>query len=205
MTGRGGVEWLAPATLEEALALRAERGEDSTVVAGGSFIGILMNQGFLQPTSLLSLRKSPGCAGSVVEDGELRLGAMTTHRDVERDEDVRRRWPVVARALGWWPARGCATRRRSAACWPTPTTRRTRRRRCARSAPGRAALRVRGRREVPVDELILGFYETCIAPDELLTEVRVPAAPVTARLPEVPLTVDGGSSLCGGGRRPDGR
>src|SRR3954463_10266869 len=100
MTGRGGVEWLAPATLEEAIALRAERGEDSTVVAGGSFLGILINQGFLQPTSLMSLRNVAGLRRIRVEDGELRLGAMTTHRDVERDEDVRRGWPVVARAFG---------------------------------------------------------------------------------------------------------
>jgi carbon-monoxide dehydrogenase medium subunit len=45
---------------------------------------------------------------------------------------------------------------------------------CAVNA--RAVLRSpRGERQVPIDELILGFYETCIADDELLTEVRVPA------------------------------
>jgi carbon-monoxide dehydrogenase medium subunit len=37
-------EWMAPASLEEALALRAERGGDATVLAGGTFLGILMNQ-----------------------------------------------------------------------------------------------------------------------------------------------------------------
>jgi aerobic carbon-monoxide dehydrogenase medium subunit len=180
MTGRGGVEWLAPATLEEAVALRAERGEDSTVLAGGSFLGILMNQGFLQPTSFLSLRNVAGLRRIRVEDGELHLGAMTTHRDVERDEDVRRRWPVVARAFGLVASprvRNQATvggvlADADYASDPPAAL-------CALGA--RAVLRsVRGEREVPIDELILGFYETCIAPDELLTEVRVPAAPERA-------------------------
>jgi carbon-monoxide dehydrogenase medium subunit len=45
----------------------------------------------------------------------------------------------------------------------------------------RAVLRsVRGSREVTVGELILGHYDTCIAPNELLTEVRVPPAPDAA-------------------------
>ena len=36
-------EWLAPASLDEALALRAERRDGATVVAGGTFVGILVN------------------------------------------------------------------------------------------------------------------------------------------------------------------
>jgi carbon-monoxide dehydrogenase medium subunit len=45
----------------------------------------------------------------------------------------------------------------------------------------RAVLRsTRGEREVAIQELILGYYETCIAPDELLVEVRVPAQPERA-------------------------
>ena len=177
MTGRRAVEWLAPETLDEAVALRAERGEDSTVVAGGSFLGILMNQGFVQPTSLLSLRRVAALRGIVVGDGELRLGAMTTHRDVERDETVRQGWPVLARAFGVVASPrvrnqatvgGVLADADYASDPPTALT----------ALDARAVLRsARGNREVPIDELILGYYETCIADDELLTEVRVPAAP----------------------------
>ena len=46
---------MAPTSLEEALAVRAERGDEATVLAGGTFLGILMNQGFLAPSALLSL------------------------------------------------------------------------------------------------------------------------------------------------------
>ena len=74
--------WLAPATLEEALELRAERGAGATVLAGGTFLGILMNEGFLSPDVLLSLGRVAELDGISVENGELRLGAMTTHRAV---------------------------------------------------------------------------------------------------------------------------
>ena len=56
---RGGVEWLAPSSLAEGLALRAERGDEATVLAGGSFLAILLNQGFLHPSALLSLLAGP--------------------------------------------------------------------------------------------------------------------------------------------------
>jgi aerobic carbon-monoxide dehydrogenase medium subunit len=177
MTGHRAVEWLAPTSLDEAVALRAERGEDATVVAGGSFLGILMNQGFVQPTSLLSLRTVAGLRRIGLDDGELRLGAMTTHRDVERNETVQRRWPVLARAFGLVASPrirnqatvgGVLADADYASDPPTALS----------ALDARAVLRSpRGERRVPIDELILGFYETCIADDELLTEVRVPAAP----------------------------
>ena len=50
------VEWLEPTCLEDALAIRAER-PDATPIAGGTFVGILINQGLLFPTALLSLRR----------------------------------------------------------------------------------------------------------------------------------------------------
>ncbi|MBV9337697.1 MAG: FAD binding domain-containing protein [Solirubrobacterales bacterium] len=169
------VEWLAPSSLEEALALRASRGADTTVVAGGSFLAILMNQGFVQPTSLLSLGGVGELRGIAVVDGELRLGAMVRHRDVERDPVIRRDWPVLA--LGFGLVASPRVRNQATvggvladadyASDPPAVL-------CAVDA--RAVLRSpRGERHVPIDELILGFYETCIAEDELLTEVRVPA------------------------------
>jgi carbon-monoxide dehydrogenase medium subunit len=175
MTGRK-VEWLAPSSLEEAAALRAERGEDSTVVAGGSFLGILMNQGFVQPASLLSLGHVEELRGIRVESGELRLGAMVTHREVERDATVRRDWPVLAYAFGLVASPrvrnqatvgGVLADADYASDPPAVLS----------ALDARAVLRSpRGEREVAINELILGFYETCIADDELLTEVRVPGA-----------------------------
>src|SRR3954463_1004535 len=100
MSAREPVEWLAPQDVDQAGAPRAQRGAESTVVAGGSFLGILMNQGFLEPSSLLSLQRVDALRGIRVADGELRLGAMTTHRAVERDHAVRSGWSALADAFG---------------------------------------------------------------------------------------------------------
>jgi carbon-monoxide dehydrogenase medium subunit len=168
------VQWLAPSTLEEAIALRAQHGDEATVLAGGSFLGILMNQGFLQPAALLSLGGLEELRGIAVEDGELRLGAMVTHRQVERDAAVHRDWPMLAEAFGLVASPrvrnqatvgGVLADADYASDPPAALA----------ALDARAVLRSpRGERRVAIDELILGYYETCIADDELLTEVRVP-------------------------------
>jgi carbon-monoxide dehydrogenase medium subunit len=166
-------EWLAPTSLDEALALRAEHGDDATVVAGGTFVGILLNQRLLAPPALLSLRGVPGL--DVVDaDGELRLGAMTTHRAVERAAVVRERWPALAYAFSVVASPrvrnqatvGGVVADADYASDPPAML-------CALGARA-VARNVRGEREVPIEELITGHYATSLEPDELITEVRVP-------------------------------
>jgi aerobic carbon-monoxide dehydrogenase medium subunit len=170
---------MAPSSLDEALALRAEHG-DATVLAGGTFVGILMNQGFLEPSAFLSLAGVDELRGIAVEDGELRLGAMTTHRAVERAEMVRRDWPVLAHAFSLVASPrvrnqatvgGVLADADYASDPPAVLA----------ALGARAVLRSpRGERAVGIGELIRGYYETCIEPDELLVEVRVPPQPERA-------------------------
>ena len=147
------------------LALRAERGEEATVVAGGTFLGILMNQGFLEPVGAAVARRRRRAAEHRGRGRRAAAGRDGHPPPVERDAArARRLADARPRVRPWSPARGCATRRPSAACSPTPTTPRTRP--AALPALGaRAVLRSpRGERAVPIEELILGYYETCIAP-----------------------------------------
>ena len=174
------LEWLAPTSLAEALELRARRAEDATVIAGGSFLGILMNQGFLSPTTLLSLGRIEELRSIAVRDGELRLGATVTHREVERDPVIRERWPALARTFGVVASPrvrnqatvgGVLTDADYASDPPAMLA----------ALGARVLLRsIRGEREVSVEELILGYYETCLEPDELLVEVRIPPQPARA-------------------------
>jgi aerobic carbon-monoxide dehydrogenase medium subunit len=168
---------MAPASLEEALALRAEHGDGATVLAGGTFVGILMNQGFLTPVAFLWLGAAPELREMSVVDGELRLGAMVTHRRVEREAGG---WPVLARAFSLVASprvRNVATVGGVLADADY-----------ASDPPAMlAALGARvllrspsGEREISVRELILGHYTTTIRPDELLVEVRVPPQPARA-------------------------
>jgi carbon-monoxide dehydrogenase medium subunit len=166
-------EWLAPASLEEALALKAERGEDVTVVAGGTFVGLLVNQRLLAPSAFLSLRGVPGL-DFVEANGELRLGALTTHRAVERSPVVRAGWPALADTFGVVASPRVRNQATVGGVLADADH--------ASDPPamflalgGRAVARsTRGEREIPIDELIVGYYQTSLAPDELLVEVRVP-------------------------------
>jgi carbon-monoxide dehydrogenase medium subunit len=166
-------DWHAPRSLEEALALRAELGEDATVVAGGTFVGILLSQRLLRPDAFLALRDVPGL-DRIEANGELRLGAMTTHRAIERSPLVRERWPALAHAFSVVASprvRNQATvggvlADADYASDPPAML-------CALGARV-VATSVRGEREIPVDEFVTGHYETSLASDELVTEVRVP-------------------------------
>ena len=139
-----------------------------------------MNQGFIDPDVLLSLGAVDGLGRIEAGDGaELRLGAMATHRAVER-APATAAWPVLRRAFSLVASprvRNVATvggvlADADYASDPPAVL----------SALGaRAVLRsVSGEREVGIGELIRGYYETCIAPDELLVEVRVPPQPEAA-------------------------
>lgn len=172
--------WLAPATLAEALVLRAAYGDDATVVAGGTFVGILMRQRVLVPETLLALRNVRDLAYIEArqgkgDDGSLRIGAMTTHRAVERSELVRQKWPVLAYTFSLVASprvRNQATiggvlADADYASDPPALFVALNARAVARS--------VAGEREIPIEELITGYYETSLRSDELLVEVRVPS------------------------------
>jgi carbon-monoxide dehydrogenase medium subunit len=149
-------------------------GEDATVLAGGTFLAILMNQGLLAPSALLSLRDVPGLDRIEVDAGGLRLGALVTHRAVERSPLVREQWPALAATFGQVASprvRNQATvggvlADADYASDPPAMLTALEARVVARS--------VRGEREIPVEELIVGHYETTLEPDELIVAVRVP-------------------------------
>ena len=167
-------EWHEPRSLEEALALRAEHGEEATVVAGGSFLGIVINQKLLAPTRLVALRRVPDLDYIEAGDGLLRLGAMATHRSIEQHRGVQEGWPALAFTFSVVASPrvrnqatvGGVVADADYASDPPSMLAALRARVVARS--------VRGEREIPMDDFILGHYATALEEDELVTEVRIP-------------------------------
>lgn len=167
-------EWHEPRSLEEALSLRAEHGEEATVVAGGSFLGIVMRGGLFAPTMLVALRRVPDLAYIETDGKTLRLGAMTTHRAVERSPVVKEGWPSLAftfsvvaspRVRNQATVGGVVADADYASDPPSMLA----------ALEARVVARsVRGVREVPMDEFILDHYETALEEDELVTELRIP-------------------------------
>jgi carbon-monoxide dehydrogenase medium subunit len=178
---RQTIEFHAPNTVAEACALLAERGDTAKVVAGGVAVVNLLRLRFITPEHLVSLHRI----------GELRyirydetrglvLGALTTHREVERSELVRRHVPMLCELAA--SIAGVQIRNRGSVggslVHADPR---------GDLAPGLIALRasvvLRSRdaeRALPIEELLVDYYETALHPDELLSEVRVaPTAPRT--------------------------
>ena len=93
------LELLRPKTSAEAVALLAERGEDITVLAGGMSLLPMMNLGIVQPDIVISLNHVTDLDG-VTYDGELRIGAIVSHRAVKSNEFIRTHAPMMAAAAG---------------------------------------------------------------------------------------------------------
>jgi len=167
-------EWHEPRSLDEVLSLRAEHGDEATIIAGGSFLGIIMNQKFFAPTMLVALRNVPDLAHIEAGDGVLRLGAMATHRAVERSEVVKEGWPTLAfnfsvvanpRVRNQATVGGVVADADYASDPPSML---------AALGARVVARSARGERGIPMEEFVLGHYETALEDDELVTEVRVP-------------------------------
>jgi carbon-monoxide dehydrogenase medium subunit len=92
------IEFHAPETLAEALALLAEEGEDVTVLSGGMSLLPMMNLGIVRPDKVLSLNHLGELDHVTERDGELVIGALVRHARVAGDPLILRHCPVLAAA-----------------------------------------------------------------------------------------------------------
>ena len=91
-------DYAAPTSVADAVAMLAAQGEDAKVLAGGHSLLPLLKLRFLQPPTLVDLRRIPSLAG-IRRDGEsLVIGAMTTHADIAASALVRDVLPILAEA-----------------------------------------------------------------------------------------------------------
>jgi carbon-monoxide dehydrogenase medium subunit len=164
-----------PRSLAEALDLLGRHGDDAHLLAGGTATVILMRQGLLRPGHVVALRAVAELGGvSRTADGGLRIGAMATHRQVERSADALAYSPALVDAF----ASVATVRIRNQATVggnlahadpaqdPPPML----------AALG-ATVTVRsprGERTLPVDGLAVDHFTTSLAHDEVITEVLLP-------------------------------
>lgn len=167
----------APRTVEEALTLLGEHGEDARVIAGGTALVTMMRQRLVRPGYLVSLREVAGLDRIEADNGALRLGAMVTHRAAETSPLVSERLPILAETF----RRVATVRIRNMGTVGGAL---------AHADPNQdppvtllalgARVEVRGaggRREVPIDGFFRDYYESALEPGELVTGVTVPIPP----------------------------
>ncbi len=170
-------EYDDPRTLPEALSLLAEHGEDAKVLAGGQSLVPLLNFRLARPDRLIDINGVEELDYLRLEDGTLRIGAMTRHAALEQSAEVSSHVPLLTEAVrfvGHVQIRNRGTVGGSVA-HADPA---------AELPVAFAALDARfharsteGARALSAGELFVTHLTTSLRPDELLTEIEVPVPP----------------------------
>ena len=170
-----------PASLKEAIALIDPDDPDVRPIAGGTALMLMMKAGVFRPRRLVSLRKLGDDFSRIAATpaGDLRIGAMTPLSVLEHSPDVLRHASVVVRTM----RRLANVRVRNVATVGGAL---------AHADPHMdlppvlialgasvSVVGTSGERTMPVEDLLTGYYETALAKNELITEVRIPAQGAT--------------------------
>lgn len=170
-----------PQSLEEALSLLAEHGEEGKIIAGGQSLVPVMNLRMAQPEILIDLNRVDGLAGIAFEGGRLRLGGMVRQAALIESALVRLHAPLLAKALpniGHVQTRSRGTIGGSLAhADPSAELPLVMVALDAELVLASAA----GRRIVPARGFFLDAMETVLQPDEMIVEISVPASPPDTR------------------------
>ena len=169
------IKLLQPTSLDEALSLLAAPSNELKIVSGGTALVIMLRNRLIAPSTLLSLGRLQELRAIRHEPGVgLRIGALATIREAETSPIIREKQPMLAQTFGKVGnirIRHAATvggnlSEADYASDPPCVLVALRARVKARSA--------KGEREIPLTDFFKGFYETALAPDEILTELIVP-------------------------------
>lgn len=169
------IKFLQPKSLDEAVSLLGSEPDETKIISGGTALVIMLRNRLIAPATLLSVNHLQELRSIRHEpDVGLRIGALVTIREAEISSVVREKNPTLAQTfakVGNVRVRNAATiggnlSEADYASDPPCVLLAMRARVKARS--------VRGEREIPLGSFFKGFYETTLAPNEILTELIVP-------------------------------
>jgi aerobic carbon-monoxide dehydrogenase medium subunit len=168
-------DYAAPTSVEEAVGLLAEHGDEAKVLAGGQSLVPVLALRLARPGVLVDVNRVEGLAGVRRDNGAVRVGALTRHAAVEHDRELAGAVPLLARAaplIGHFQIRnrgtigGSLAHADPAAEWP------------AVALALDAELEVRsggGARMIEAREFFLSTFMTALEPADLLVAAWFPA------------------------------
>ncbi|MCW2720931.1 MAG: aerobic carbon-monoxide dehydrogenase medium subunit [Pseudonocardiales bacterium] len=169
-----GFEYERPHSVEGALTLLAERGEDAKILAGGHSLLPVMKLRLAAPEVVIDIGKIAELRYIRVDGDEVAIGAGARHHDLESSSDIGAQVPLlgaVARTVGDPQVRhrgtigGSLAHADPASDLPAAVL----------ALGGTVVLRSpRGERQVPITSFYTGVFSTVLEPDELIVEIRVP-------------------------------
>lgn len=171
-------DYMAPASLDEALAILAEHGDDAKVLAGGQSLVPLIKLRFATPGLLVDLNRIPGLSYIDETPDGLRVGALTRHNDLVDSEVLSARYPAMAAAAplisdplvrNRGTIGGSLAHADPAGDWGSVMLA------LGAQVVARSST---GGRVIEIDRFFQGTFTTALEPTEIVTEVRVPAPPL---------------------------
>ncbi|KUE87529.1 4-hydroxybenzoyl-CoA reductase [Cupriavidus necator] len=168
--------FLEPATVAEASQMLAELGDSCRILAGGTALMLGMRQRMLTPGHLVSLGRLKALRGITFDAREgLRIGALTLHAEVARSPLVQAHYPMLASMA----SRVANPQVRNQGtiggnlCYADSATDPPG---CLMALGARIVVSGRGgEREIDIEDFLVDYYVTALAPDEIVTQIRVPA------------------------------
>lgn len=171
-------DYFAPTTLEEALSLLAEQGEDARVMAGGTDVMVKMSHGLLKPKAIIALRAIESLDAIRFDpNGGLSIGATARLADVASHADILRHYPAIAHSVQVMAnveVRNMGTVAGNL-CNAAPS---------ADTAPPLITMgaevilkSVEGERRLSLDQFFKGPGLTAMEPGEIMTSIEVPIPP----------------------------
>ena len=168
-------EYHQPDTLEDAIQLLAVYGDEAKVLAGGQSLLPLMGLRLVRPSHGIDIGRVAGLGAISTESAGVSVGALVSHSMAERSEKLRTNAPLVHQAMPYVGHR--AIRNRGTVCGSVahadpaaemPAV-------CRAAGASMIAVSSRGERAIEADEFFVGYLQTALDVDEILTEIRFPA------------------------------
>ena len=166
-------EYFAPATVDEAVALLVEHGEDAKILAGGQSLVPMMKLRIASPRYLIDVNRIATLTGLRQDGDRLVIGALCRHAELAASPLVRARLPIMADAADQTAdvqvrnrgtVAGSLAHADPAGDWPTALL---------ALDTDVAIAGPRGGRTVPLADFIVDAYTTQLEPDEIITQVTV--------------------------------
>ena len=169
-------DYVAPTSLDEALAILAERGDDAKVLAGGQSLIPLMKLRFAAPALIVDINRIPGLDDMTLDkSNRLHVGALVRNRALEHSDVLKKRYPTMAAAAplisdpivrnqGTFVGSLCHADPQGD--WGSVML--------ALDGSVVARSQAGGERVIPIAEFIDGPFTCTLRPDELAVEARVP-------------------------------
>lgn len=163
-----------PESVKEASESLARYGDSAKIYAGGTELLLAMKEGLIHFECLVNVKKIPGLDQITQDNGSLRLGALSTHRQLERSETLQEKLPVLVemeRNVANLRVREVGTIGGNLT-FAEP-----------HADPGTLLLaldatvvaqKAGGSRDIPMTEFFVDAYEAAVEEDEVLTEIVVP-------------------------------